>query len=241
MDSLEQLLNTIMAHLPYGGPALLLLAAGFGLPLPEDIPLLMSGYLCYKGKAELWIMLPLVFACVLTGDFTLFTLGRRWGDHILEHRWTRALFRKRRLDAIKERFHRHGAKIIFAGRFMPGMRSVIFTTAGIVGIPYWKFALTNGLAALISVPTLVVLGWYFGGHFDWVVEKVREGQFVIIGGILLFAAAVVLLEIRVHRRRRYGRGNVSAASPAAVSEPAAAPSTTETPRLIPERQPADVR
>jgi membrane protein DedA with SNARE-associated domain len=235
MASFEELLTTITTHLPYGGPALMLLAAGFGLPIPEDIPLLLGGYLCYKSKAQLGIMLPLLFVCVLTGDVTLFTLGKRWGDRILEHRWTRRLFRKRRLDAIKMKFHEHGAKIIFAGRFMPGMRSVIFATAGILDIPYWKFALTNGSAALISVPTLVVLGWYFGGQFDWVVDRVREGQLVIIAIVVVVAAAVILLEVRVHRRRR---AREAALEVAPASADVQVPAVRGAP--VPTREPADV-
>lgn len=196
-----------LTHFAYGGVALALLLAGFGVPIPEDIPLLTGGYLCYLGRADLYIMIPMVFVCVLTGDFTVFTLGRCWGDHVLEHRWMHGLVGRRRLEVIKERYRRHGAKIVFIGRFMPGMRSVIFTTAGIVGIPYWKFALVNGSAAMISVPTLVLLGWYFGAHFDWVRRQVREGQIVITVGVVAAVLALIVDEYWAAKRRKRENGD----------------------------------
>lgn len=194
-----------MAWIPnasYFGILLALLAAGFGVPIPEDIPLLTAGYLCHLGTASLPLMLPLTLAGVLGCDVILYHMGRRLGDRVIEHRWIRRLYRPATLVKAKSQFRRHGAKIIFAGRFMPGARAVIFVSAGIVGVSWWKFMLVDGLAALISVPTLVFLGWFFGEKSQSLLAQVRHAEYYIAGGIAVVTIAAITIESYMGRRRR---------------------------------------
>lgn len=59
---------------------------------------------------------------------------------------------------------RYSNWVLFVARFLPGLRSPIFLTAGMTRrIPFWRFLLLDGLAALISVPVWVYLG-YFGAY-----------------------------------------------------------------------------
>lgn len=206
-----------LEHLSYAGILLALLAAGLGVPIPEDIPLLTAGYLCHHGRASLVIMLPLAFLGVLAGDCILFSMGRRFGDQLLEHRLTRRLFRRKTLDSVIARYHQHGAKIIFAGRFMPGMRAMIFAAAGVVGIPWWKFVAVNGGAALISVPALVMLGYYFGTKSAALFAEVRHAQHYIAAALVLVTVVAVAVEWYLNRRpRRNGPVDVAPVEPRPV-------------------------
>ena len=76
---------------PYLGVFAVLIAASLGLPIPEDIPLLTGGYLCHHGLAHPHVMICVGLVGVLGGDFILFSLGRRFGHHIVEHRFVRRL------------------------------------------------------------------------------------------------------------------------------------------------------
>lgn len=190
-----------LQRLSYSGIFLVLLAAGFGAPMPEDIPLLTAGILCHVGAAKLRFMLPVALAGVLIGDVTLFALGRRFGDHILEHRFSRRVFRRSTLNRAKQRIRDHGAKIILAARFTPGARAITFTTAGVVGIPWWKFLAVNGSAAMLSVPTLVLIGYMFGEHGERALHYVRGFEYVIVTALVLLVAAVVAIRITRQRRR----------------------------------------
>ena len=53
--------------------------------------------------------------------------------------------------------------VLFVGRFLPGLRAPLFASAGAMHVPYLKFALLDGTAALISAPVFVWLG-----HWLWV-------------------------------------------------------------------------
>ena len=178
-------IESFVTHFAYAGVLLVLLLSGFGLPIPEDLPLILGGYLCATGRAELEIMIPLTLLAVVGADVMVYALGRRYGYLVPQLPMFRRFLTPSRLERAGEFLVDHGGKALFAGRFMPGLRTPIFFTAGLLKVPFWKFLLADGLAALISVPTLVLVGWYFSSYL----EEVRKwaGGTQIVFGVLLVA------------------------------------------------------
>lgn len=207
----------------YLGLFLVLLAAGLGVPLPEDIPLIAAGYLVHKGQADLHGMIATGLFGVLLGDSILFLAGRRYGMQIVEHRWFRRIAKPWLLDKARNMYAAHGAKIIFAARFMPGLRSVMFMTAGTFRVPFWKFFLIDGFAALISVPVWVWLASRFSGTIEELLGEARLASYLIGGALLAALAAWGLWEYQHNLRRRNGiRQAAEAAERAAVAPTATA-------------------
>src|SRR4051812_36596470 len=67
-----------------GYPALfgLLFACGLGLPLPEDIPLVIAGALIARGTMH-WVPAAICAWCgIIGGDLILYFLGRKFGLEI---------------------------------------------------------------------------------------------------------------------------------------------------------------
>jgi len=185
----EEYLFSFLGQWSYLGLFLVLMAAGLGVPLPEDIPLVAAGWLVHKGQAELGLMIATGLVGVLLGDSILYFLGRRYGTQIFEHRWLRRIAKPWLLEKARVKYADHGAKILFAARFMPGLRAVLFLTAGTVRVPYWKFLLIDGLAALISVPTWIWLSSRFSGTIEDLLGGARMATYVM-GGVLLAALLV---------------------------------------------------
>jgi len=185
---------------PYLGVFAVLIAASLGLPIPEDIPLLTGGYLCHHGLAHPHVMICVGLVGVLGGDFILFSLGRRFGHHIVEHRFVRRLVRPSRLLVAENLFRQHGVKIIFAGRFMPGLRPMIFMAAGVLKVPFTTFAAVNGFAACISVPILILLGRLFGNNLEHIKRGVRTTTHWLT--IAVVVAAMISTAIYLQRRQK---------------------------------------
>ena len=75
-------LNHVQGWLEAGGYFVLfglLFACGLGLPLPEDIPLLLGGYFVANGRMHLVIACVLAWLGIIGGDCVLYSLGRRFG------------------------------------------------------------------------------------------------------------------------------------------------------------------
>ncbi len=192
----------LLLKLPYVGLFTVLFVAGLGLPLPEDIPLLAAGWLVHKGHANLYAMIAVGLVGVLVGDFLLFSMGRRYGIHITEHRFMKRVASPALLQRAEGMFASHGAKIIFVARFMPGLRSVLFVTAGIFRVRPIKFVLIDGSAAIASVPLLIWLGERFGEKIESLAGNVRNAQFIAVGCLAGAVAAWCAWEYYQIRRRR---------------------------------------
>lgn len=195
-----------------------LLACGLGLPLPEDITLFAAGLLAYYESANVHIMVALSLVGVLLGDCTVFFLGHRLGERVRK-RWPfRKILPNERFAELKTRFKRKGNKVIFAGRFMPGLRAPIFFTAGSLHLPFRIFIFYDGLAALLSVPAIVYSVWYFGEHVDAVIKVIKRVQFGIVGVI---AGFLVLFFVQRHLRKKRERRAHLGQSAAKLKKPRA--------------------
>lgn len=199
---MDQLIEQLIDQLPYLGVVFVLLLGGFGAPIPEDLPLLLGGYLCGKGQADVTIMLPVTLVAVLGADLMVYFLGRRYGHHVPKLPLLRRYLSEERLTRAELSFHKHGGKTLFLARFMPGLRTPIYFSAGAFKLPVWKMVLFDGSAALISVPVWVLLAWYLGKTVG--LETLRgwsiATQVTLIGFVIVCGLGIVGWKLVRQRR-----------------------------------------
>ena len=197
----------------------LLFACGLGLPLPEDIPLLIAGALVAKGKMNLALAAICAWCGIVGGDVVLYNLGRTFG---LETRRLPMIGRhlsQKRLDQVHGMFERWGVWVVAVGRMFAGIRGAMVVVAGAIRFTFWKFIIADGLAAIISGGLFLSLGYLFGSRMDVLMEHVERGKrwsLVAVVVLALGAAAWIYFDQRRRRRRRRSEA-------AAVSAPSAAP------------------
>ncbi|SIO72601.1 membrane protein DedA, SNARE-associated domain [Burkholderia sp. GAS332] len=200
MELLERLV-TLFAENGYLAVFIALLVCGAGVPLPEDITLVAGGVIAGLGYGNVHVMVAVGMAGVLVGDAGMFLLGRRCGERIRQWRVFARVLTPQRYAKIQDMFERHGDRLMFIARFLPGMRAAVFATAGATSrVPFYRFLVFDGLAALISVPVWVYLGYFGAENREWIAAWVRHGQngLLMIGG----AAIVVALALWWRRKRR---------------------------------------
>jgi membrane protein DedA with SNARE-associated domain len=191
-------LEPTSVHLTLAG---ILLLCGLGLPIPEDISLISGGYMAHLGVVNVHTVFLVCFASVLGGDCAAFFLGRHFGRRILKWGPARRLFSARKQLRVRAYFRKYGSKVIFVGRFLPGLRFSIFFSAGTLHVRPAVFLVYNSLAALLSVPFLVYLAWIFGEHIDRVIRWARRSEYGIL--VVAIAAGVfVLFKINRYRKQR---------------------------------------
>jgi membrane protein DedA with SNARE-associated domain len=203
MDLLERLV-TLFAENGYAAVFIALLLCGAGAPLPEDITLVAGGVIAGLGYANVHIMFVVAMIGVLVGDAGMFLLGHHYGAHILKWRVVSRLLTPARYAKVQEKFERYGNRLMFIARFLPGMRTAVYITAGTTHrVSFMRFLLLDGLAALISVPIWVYLGYFGADNHEWLVKWIRRGQssLWVLGGLVV----VVLLVLWWRHRRRTAR------------------------------------
>ncbi len=180
-------------HFIYAGLFLLLFFCGLGLPIPEEITLLAGGFLIQLGFIRFYPTLTVVFVGILSGDMALYSIGRKWGHGIITHRHMREVFSENRMTRIRKFFSDHGSKTIFIARFIMGFRVGAFLAAGTMGMEPSKFLLLDCLAALIMIPLILLLGYYFGANIEWLTEG-----FTRLDSLLKIAAVLAGLVVLVY-------------------------------------------
>jgi membrane protein DedA with SNARE-associated domain len=195
---MEWLLSQLTSHV-YAKLAGLLLLCGLGLPIPEDISLIAGGYLAHLGTVDLHRIFLVCFLAVLGGDSIAFGLGRGFGTKLLASRFTHRYFTPRRQRRVRAYFRTYGSKVVFVARFLPGLRFSIFLSAGMLHVRPHVFLVYDAMAALLSVPFLVYLAWFFGDQIDSVIKWSRRSEY----GILALVGVVALyLAIKLYRKRK---------------------------------------
>lgn len=144
------------------GPFMVLILCGLGLPVPEDIVLLVAGAMGVMDGYSWMEVSVLMYAGVMIGDSTIFFAGRFFGGKLRQAAWFQRYLSSPKQAKVERLFDHYHSFVLFFGRFLPGLRAPIFFTAGSMKVRYWKFFFFDGFAALISVPFFVWLG-----HWLW--------------------------------------------------------------------------
>jgi membrane protein DedA with SNARE-associated domain len=189
-------------HFSYLGVLLALLAGGVGAPIPEDVPLLVGGYLCASGAARLGLMLPLALVGALASDCMIYWIGRRYGMSVQRLPLIRWAVSRQNITQARTAFRAHSGKSLMAARFIPGVRFATFFTAGAFRVPFWKLLVFDGLAACFSVPLVVMVGYIFADAVDLAAMWVRRGQVGALTAIVLVVLAFVAGRWLARRRMR---------------------------------------
>lgn len=200
MDLLSQLVTYFAEH-GYTAVLLALLLCSVGVPIPEDITLVAGGVIAGLGYANVHLMFAVALVGVIAGDLTMFGLGHHFGARLLRWRWVARLLTPARYALVQQKFERYGNRLLFVARFLPGMRTAVFVTAGLTHrVPAWRFLLFDGSAALISVPVWVYLGYFGANNHQWLVKWVHRGQtgLWVVLGILAVALAAYWWRRRRH-------------------------------------------
>lgn len=200
MDLLEQL-TSIFAQNGYVAVFIALMICGAGLPLPEDITLVAGGVIAGLGYANVHVMVALAMFGVLLGDSVIFVLGHHYGARILQWRFVARILTPARYVKVQEKFDRYGNRLLFFARFLPGMRTTIYLTAGMTHrVSLLRFVLIDTLAALISVPFWVYLGFFGADNHEWLMKWMHRGQSSL--WIVLGIVSLIALIVWWRRRRR---------------------------------------
>ncbi|MCC6742107.1 MAG: DedA family protein [Planctomycetia bacterium] len=193
-DQITFALRTLVDQHAYAAIVGILYVCGLGVPIPEEITLLLAGYAAYHGKVNLWLIMVLCVVAILAGDLTMFFIARKWGRSLVATRFGQWLFPAPRLAKVEKFFEKHGNKTVFFARFFAGIRMPVYFTAGTMKMNPLRFILLDLAGTLISGPTSVYVAFRFSKNFDEAMANVKNANHWIFGTV----AVVVVLTIAWH-------------------------------------------
>jgi membrane protein DedA with SNARE-associated domain len=190
----------------YGGIFLLLMGGAFGLPIPEDLPLLLGGVLLHHGKAELPELFAVCYVGILLGDLILFTIGKRIGASSRNRGWFESKLSPKVLRRTKIAIERKSFVTILIARHLFYLRTVTFLACGALKMTYLRFLLADMFAALISASFMLSFGYMFADSYQYIIDVFKTTKLVSI----IIVALIILLIVWKVRKSRALKEKVSA-------------------------------
>ncbi|MHC4180077.1 MAG: DedA family protein, partial [Planctomycetota bacterium] len=124
----------LLSHGPllaYVGIAVFLMLTGAGLPIPEEVFIIAAGVASSYGKLDPWLALSACLFGALAGDCIMYWIGYHFGRSVVrEHPWWARFVKPEREAQMERMIHKHGLKVFFLARFLVGLRSPVYLTAG---------------------------------------------------------------------------------------------------------------
>ncbi|MFW2096573.1 DedA family protein [Acinetobacter sp. ULE_I057] len=183
---------SITEQLGYFGIALLMFLDNVFPPIPSEVIMPSAGFAASKGQLLLSGVIIAGSIGSLVAAALLYWVGRKIPNQSIFNwvdRYGKYLFIKS--DEVKKAldwFEKYGHRVVFFGRMVPAVRSLISIPAGMSHMPFWKFMLYSGVGTIIWTTFLACVGYYFGNNIELMQQIFSRVGYVIIGIVLILVA-----------------------------------------------------
>lgn len=166
------------------------------LPFPGETTMAFAGFLSYTGRLDFLTLVVVAFAGTTAGMTITYFIGLKAGLPFIQRYGKWFLFSPAKLDKTQRWFERYGSFLISIGYFIPGVRHFTGYFAGIIALPFRKFALYAYGGALIWVILFLGIGKVFGPQWMGIFHLFELYALWIVSGVAALAALIILLRYR---------------------------------------------
>lgn len=199
LSNLGDWIKNVIETLGYPGIVLVMALENVFPPIPSELVMPLAGFMANEGTFSLLGVIIAGMIGSVLGALILYYFGA-WANELVIRRFLRrwgryAFVSESDLDVSLSYFHRHGEAVIFFGRLIPLVRSLISIPAGMDRMPMGKFLFYTVLGTTIWSAILSYAGWVLKENYEAVAGYVERYQSVVIGLILIGILAFVYLRI----------------------------------------------
>lgn len=199
LDGVRQFVESFILGSGPLGVGILMFLENLFPPLPSEIIMPFAGFLVDQGRLNPIVILLSGTSGAVLGGWVLFVFGKKLGIKKLNlfiKKYGKYFFlEKTDLQKALGRFEKNGEKIVFLGRLIPGIRSLISIPAGIKKMHTLRFLIYTTIGSFIWNAILLFSGFYLGK--SW--EKILS--FIDIYEIYIWTALVVFALYKVYRSK----------------------------------------
>lgn len=185
----------LIEHFSYFAIFVFALFSGYFIPIPEEIILLITGYLA---KSHMIHLIPAIFVVIIAfviGDNILFKLTLRSNKHV--SKLVHEVFSLKLIKDKRSFLEKHIGAMIFVSRFVPFLRFVGPVFAGYVKVSEKTFMFFNTLAIVIYAPIVMSVGYFFKDYFSQIVIEIGKVRHI------LFMLLLIVLGLLISRATDY--------------------------------------
>ena len=195
MGPIATFLPDFIARSPLPYAFLFLVVFGFTTPLCEELAVAFVGATLKTAGTNFVIAVIVALAALLIQDTVIFLTARAFGARLsvrlLRHRLLARLVNPKALEEGERYFLQRGPSVVFYSRFIVGLRSAVIIGAGLLKLPWPRFVLRDSLAAAITTPAWLFVGFSLGSQLDGKAGGISKAL-AIAGPIAIVAGAFLI-------------------------------------------------
>lgn len=192
-------------HISYVGIIAVLLLTGFGLPLPEEVPIVAAGIASSVGTLNPWWAFLSCVVGALSGDTILYAIGYHFGHSLIyRHPRVAALLHADREAKLEQMLRKHEVKVLVLSRFMIGVRAPVYLAAGVLRVPFARFFLINIVSATTVVGLFFWLSYAYGQKLT---RLLKQSEIGITAIVVVAVLSVIFIWLWRRRRRKSSPGD----------------------------------
>ena len=188
------MIETIVLTLGYPGIALVMLIENLFPPIPSELVMPFAGFLAAQGKMDFTLVIISGTIGAVLGAIALYYVGM-WADETIIRRFVRRwgkwfTISETELNIALTFFMRRGEAVVFFGRLIPLIRSLISIPAGMRRMNFGRFLLFTSIGTSFWNLALTLAGSVLGANWKHVLSFLGTYQNVtvmVLGlGVLCF-------------------------------------------------------
>jgi membrane protein DedA with SNARE-associated domain len=168
--------------------------------VPSETSVITAGVVAASGDLSLPLVIAGAAGGAFAGDNTAYLVGRRYGARA-EARFFRGEKARKRIGWAGRQLQERGGELIVVARFIPGGRTAVTLSAGLLRFPWRRFALFDAAAGIIWACYAALLGYLGGRTFEHAAWKG-----LLLALAIAFAVAGGVEVVRWYLKRRAARG-----------------------------------
>ena len=185
---LTNLVIELIRETSYVGIFILMVLESALIPIPSEIIMPFSGFLCYLGTLSLPLVIFVGSLANLVGSLIAYWIGIRYGKEFVIRYGKYILLHEHHMEFAEKLFNDYGEIIILASRMMPAVRTVISLPAGVGKMNLKKFVIYTFIGSIPWNFALTYIGFLLGENWFTIFEIFRKIDLIII-----IALAVLLI------------------------------------------------
>jgi membrane protein DedA with SNARE-associated domain len=161
-------------------------------PLPNELVLMFSGYLAFKGILNLLFVILVSVSADIIGTGILYTLFYFLGNYILKHKPRWFPLSDKSIEKYSSKISKGGKWTIYICRVTPFVRGYTSIIAGMLQIKSKIFLPIAFVSAITWSVLCVVIGYLLGPYWNLAGEKLESLKFIILVVALIILAIILL-------------------------------------------------
>lgn len=191
-----------MDRLGLAGVTLMMFLENVFPPIPSELIMPMAGFSSAMGDMNIVAVIIAGTLGSVLGALPLYYLGTMFDEqhlHKLAEKYGKYLLIKPSdITNATNWFNKHGKAVVFFGRMIPAIRSLISIPAGMNRMPILPFLVLTTLGSAIWTTLLAYAGYVLGANYEQVAEFIAPISTAV--GVAVAVGVVLFVIIRLSRR-----------------------------------------